>query len=253
MNFIKKTAISLLFLAVLYTGGWFFMAYKINQSMGQFYTTDAPALGYKFYGEQPKVYGFPLAPTITYTKGFENKSALVTFDELTVKGFPIPTFSLDLMIRNNLNIQDKNTRQSIDLDFLTARILIPTSLPKSSHQVDIQEWQESVGAIDVKDFTTAKSGMTIKAAGTIGLDTQLQPTLYQDATIKGHEALIEFLVETGALKPLPAALALSALNAMVQENPKTKEREVNLSIKIQDRVLFLGPMRTISLPRVNWR
>ncbi len=253
MKKLYTSLFSLIFVAALYSSAWFFMGYKINQAINQFYTQDAPANGITFLGEKPKLSGFPAVPFVTYTKGFKKGDLSVTFSKLRVIGFPIPTFPIAINIDHDLTIQDNKTKKSLTLDYLRTTLEIPKSFPRSSKKNDVLKWQKEVERIDIKHFKTAKENMKINATGFAGLDNNLQPTLNLDTDIKNHEELIQFFVKTGELKPLPAALALSALNAMAKTDLQTNEHAVNLKVKIQDQTLFLGPIRTIKLPPVYWR
>lgn len=250
MKKLKSLILVTITLSAFYSGAWFFMGYKINQSVDHFYTENK---NISFYGEKPVLSGFPFAPVMTYHKGFTTKNMKMNFSEITVKGFPIPTWPLTVNINKPLTLTATQTHKSLKLDHLKAVITIPKSFPKSTKKNDVSAWQKTVGHINVKSFKTAKAGMKIFAKGHIGLDDNLQPILDLNSTITDHAKLVQFFVETGELKPLPAALALSALNAMVQTTPKTNEDYVDITLKIQDRVLFLGPIRTIKLPPIYWR
>lgn len=225
------------------------MGYKINETIDQFYTNNT---NIEFYGTKPILSGFPLVPVITYNKGFSTKDVKVTFSKITISGFPIPTQPLTITIKDGLGIIPTQTSKSLDLDYLKAILIIPKSLPASARKKDIRVWQEAVNHIKIQNIETAKAGMDIFAKGQVGLNENLQPILDLNSIMTGHEDMVQFLVETGELKPLPAALALSALNAMVKTDPQTNESFVDLKVRIQDRVLFLGPIRTVKLPPIYW-
>ncbi|HPF78654.1 MAG TPA: DUF2125 domain-containing protein [Alphaproteobacteria bacterium] len=252
MKKILSVFLGLVLALALYCGAWQFMAYKMNQAITDFYTVDAPLKGIKLHGPMPVVTGFPFTPVITYTKGVSTEDFDLQFSSVTLQGFPIPKFPLTINFNQGLLITSLQTKYSLPLDALNATIIVPSSLPNSSREADIKTWQASQENIDIENIQAKKSGMDLKAEGTIGLNTQLQPTLNLNSVIEGHEQLISFLVETGELKPLPAAIALSALNAMVKTDEQTGSRQVKLAIKIKDQVLYLGPVRLTTLPPIRW-
>ena len=252
MKFLKRVFISILVLCVLYCGAWMFMAYKTNQSLKQFYTVDAKAAGIEFYGEQPKLSGFPLVPTIIYRDGFRYNDTDFKFNSLSLKGFPIPTRPVTLKMDGNIVITNNATKQALNFDRLHLSMITPTSTPIDTTQAEIAKWQKNVGKMTVHDFLIQSRSIHITGQGYVGLDSNLQPIALLPSKVKGYEEMVSFLIKQKTIKPLVGAIALSALNGMATTDETTNEKRVEFDVKLQNRQLSLGPLNTLRLPPVVW-
>lgn len=242
----------LVLLPLAYGGSWAVMANQIGKHITQFYDHDFEAMGGRFYGEKPTITGFPFAPVITYRDGVRHDNVDIKFSEARLSGFPLPLMPLTLNIAGDIEITELGSNSSLTLDYFKAQVQIPKSFPANNSRAAVTRWQKHNEKIDINLLETAKTGMVFIGNGTIGLDENLQATLNLNTKISGYEKLIAFLVETGELKPFPAALAIGTLNAMAQKDPVTGEASANITIRIQDRNLFAGPINLLKLPRTEW-
>lgn len=229
--------------AVLYSSAWYYMAGKINQHVTQFYKVNGPIQGISFYGEFPEISGFPFAPRITYKKGFFTKNYTANFDTLVVSGFPIPGQIITANILGKLYIQRKDLQKSIVLKQPMVQLIMPASVPKSSYQHDIQEWQEEVGKIEIIQTLLGYDDFLFKAKGIIGLDRNLQFMANLDTRTYGYESFINFFIYTGTIKPAIGALTLSGLNAVAQTDKTTNQKFVEMNLMVQNQQLSLGPIK----------
>lgn len=252
MKHLIRSLIVFALLAASYSGAWFYTAKEINKAIEQFYYQDAPAMGIEFLGEKPILTGFPAIPTINYEGGFRTPDITITFDHLRITGFPVPQLPISFEIPNTFIIQSNDAKRSFYLDYLLLTATVPSEMPNSSKKNDISLWQRNIGKIDIEHFVTIKNNMTLYANGNIGLDKELQPTFQMNSNITGYEELIKFFVQYGNLKPLPASIATSALNALAKENPETGVAEVTLLAHLQNRTFYLGPVRITEAPYIEW-
>ncbi len=252
MKFLKRFFISIIFLFFIYCGVWLFMAYKTNQHLEQLYTVDAQSMGIQFYGEQPKMSGFPLTPTIIYRDGFSYNNSDIKFDTLSLKGFPFPFLPLTLKMDGNIIVTNNTTKQTLNLDTLLLTVTILNSTPQESTQAEMAKWQKNVGEITVRDFLIQSGSVKIRGEGTVGLDRNLQPTALLPSEVTGHEEMISFLIKQKTIKPLVGAIALSALNGMTTIDETTGQKRVEFDVKIQNRQISLGPLNTLRLPEITW-
>ncbi len=229
------------------------MSYAINQQITQFYNADGPNAGIKFYGKRPTVSGFPAQPIITYTGGFEKNGIMIAFKTMTLEGFPISGFPLTAKIEKSLGIKNIQTNHTIIFDHAKMTIIAPAALPKSTAAIHLEEWQKEIGQIKIKNMHLQRKKIDINGKGFIGLDPNLQITWLLNTDVRGHEDLVKFFLSSGTLKPLSAALALSALNALADEDPETGEKSVLFDIKIEDRNFSIGPIKMGKTPFIHWR
>lgn len=250
---LKKLLIIFVVLGVLYSGAWGYMAYKMGEIITQYYTIDGPAKGIAFYGEAPRISGFPFSPIITYKDGLEKDNVLIYFDTLTLSGFPIPTRSMTLEINGDISLVDKNTDIKIDADRFMVKFIVPKSLPASARKSDIANWQKDVGTLTLLDALFATKTVNIEGAGTFGLDDNLQITTDLKTKTFGYDALISFFVETGDINPFVGALTISGLNALAVDDPLTNKKYVELDIIINKSQIYLGPLTLGRAAQIVWR
>lgn len=252
MKYFIGLFLTLIVLAATYSGAWFYAAAEINKGIDQFYYQDAPDMDIEFLGEKPVVTGFPGPPVINYTGGFKTDDVMVAFDDLKITGFPLPKFPIYFEIDSPLLIENHKLEASAYVDYLQIVAIIPAKLPNSTNKADISRWQKNVGTIEVEHFATSRRSTFVKSYGNIGLDEDLQPIFQMTSNVSGYEELINLFVESEFLKPMPASLAISALNALALNNPETGRKEVTLLSNLQNNTLYLGPVRIAELPAVEW-
>lgn len=237
---------------LLYCGFWLYMAQTINAEVNQFYDIDGPESGYEFYGDKPKLSGFPFTPVLSYDKGFSHGDTSIKFDTLTIETFPIFSRLVTLTI-NDIAIQSTSTQQLFEIDEFKTTLITPDYFPEELTQRQVSLWQKNVGAIDFKKIAINKNNMLIEASGPIGLDSNLQPSLNLNTKITDYDKLIHFMsAETSELSPFAASLALTVLNGMATTDETTGRKFVQLDIQIKNRKLIAGPIQTITIPKVTW-
>ncbi len=252
MKTMRNLFITIILFAIIYSGAWLYMSMEIKSTIKQFYNIDGPAQGYKFLGDSPTTSGFPFAPTINYKKGFRLNDSIIQFEDLTVKGFPIPHLPLKITA-DKIAIQNLPNLQLYEVDKLETTIAIPKYVPQQFTKTYLSPWQQDIGEVKFKSIMLDKNGMVINGKGTLGLDENLQPTLNLDSKLKDYAKLIHFLsVETSELKPIPAAIAMGVMNNMAETDPETGEKFVEIDVKIKDQKLYAGPINAMRLPTIVW-
>lgn len=258
VQMIKKSNIKLnifltivVFLGLAYSGAWYYAAYKINRSLLQFQVSEAPAMGLEIYGGMPKINGFPFQHRITYYKGIKYKNILLAFPTLTFEGFPISGAKLKINFPNGLKALD-NRKEFFKLDKFYAEFIMPKYLPKTRLKKHLMEWQKDIGEIEFTELKIGRKEMKINAQGSFGLDTELQIKMDMAAKISGYEKFIQFFVKSGTLKPLPAAIAISALRSRAKKDSVTNENHVEFPMQIINRNFIIGPISILKLPTINW-
>jgi hypothetical protein len=252
MKKLKALLLLILLLVTAYSGAWLYMEYVLNQKITQLYN-DAPSLGINLYGDYPRVTGFPFEPKITYLKGLEKDGVSITFDKLTIEGFPIPSFPLLLSLPKGVEIQDQKNKTTIAMDYVDLELITPKSLPQSDSKMDIEQWQKEIEKIDITRSKITNENFTLNSKGSIGLDNDLQVSMMLSTNIYGYKNIIKSLISTNTIKPFVGALALSGMNSMAQTNPQNGEKFVDLDFIIKNRQMFIGPIRVTKLPAIHWQ
>jgi hypothetical protein len=238
---------------ILYSAGWYFLAQEIEKATDDFYHTEAPPLGLTMAGDEPEVTGFPLAPAILYREGIASGSYAARFPLLRLEGFPFPGLPYSASFPQGIEFGDVTDENPlIELNHFSLDIVVPPSFPESSGENHIRHWQQNVGTIEISDYHIISGIVEIQGNGTVGLDQNLQPTANLAARVRNHEDIVQYYVETEQIKPLAAALALSALRALEQSDPATGETYVEAPLVIQDNELYIGPVKLADLPPVEW-
>lgn len=251
MKFLKYFIITFIFVALTYCGSWFVMAHQLKKVVKQFYNIDGPLLGYNFYGDEPAISGFPFKPILTYDKGFAKGDYGITFKQIMITaipyaGMPLNLEASDIIVQNSIN------GKRFDFDKLYSTLKIPTALPKDTSRAELAEWQKNVGEIKFDNIEIHKQELISITKGTIGLDSDLQPIAMLRTTMTDYAQLINFLIQTGELKQLPAAIALSVLNGMAQKDDVSDKEFVTFDVQLMNRKLSIGPIQAVTVPTVNW-
>lgn len=247
----KKFLIFITLLFGLYAGGWFFLAYKIQEKTDKFYMEDGPALGYVFFGDAPRISGFPFKPVISYQKGFEKSGIRVAFKEINLKFIPLAGLPLDIHLDNLVVTPGNNSNENYEIDSIDTILTIPSYLPEKATFNQISAWQKDVGNIEIKLLEMTKNNMRAKAFGVIGLDDKLQPQITFDTEIINYPELVNFITDNDKNIRLKNLL-LTILNSLSKTNPDTGERFVQIPLKLEKRRVAVGPIKTIKVPAIEW-
>jgi hypothetical protein len=112
-------------------------------------------------------------------------------------------------------------------------------------------WRDDGGTIDVQNVDLGWGPLSLNADGTLALDKGLQPLGAFSARIMGHDAILDALTASGAIKSNEAALARMGL-AMMAQRGSDGTAQLKTPITVQDSALFLGPARLLKLGRIDW-
>lgn len=235
-----------------YSATWFYTAHQINKKIFQFFAAEAPAMGIKFLGPLPTIKGFPGPFNISYIYGIKTEKYVLTFGKLEIEGFLIPGTEMSLKMSDYFYFANNETEKSLRLNNISTKFIVPKKFPKGLTTSNLREWQKEVGLIQFNEINIEQEKVNFSNKGKIGLDENLQPTLTLDSKIIGYQDVIEFFVYTGNLKPLPASLALSAMNGMAETDPLTNEKFIEFQIKLENRNLSFGPLNILQVPIIYW-
>jgi hypothetical protein len=129
---------------------------------------------------------------------------------------------------------------------------IEGALPPGPFVPALTHWRDDGGTIELQSLRLRWGSLLIDAAGTLALDSTLQPEGALTATITGQDAAVDVAVMTGALKPEQAGAAKTVLGLLAKPNAQG-EKAISLPITMQNRALFLGPAKIANIPPVMWQ
>jgi len=116
----------------------------------------------------------------------------------------------------------------------------------------LDAWRQAGGALEVRDFAIDWPPVGIFATGTLALDENLQPIGAASAKFEGFFALIDSLVTEGEIRTSDAAMAKVVLGVLARRPEAGGPAELSLSLTLQDRTLFAGPVTLLQLDEIEW-
>jgi hypothetical protein len=122
-------------------------------------------------------------------------------------------------------------------------------LPKSLGEHDIATWRDNGGTINVELFSLQWGILTINAEGTLSLDKRNRPIAALSATVRGHRAVIDSLVQFGQIRPVEGAAAKIGLGAFSES---AENGGIVLPLTAQSGWLAAGPLRIFPLQPLDF-
>jgi hypothetical protein len=244
--------VALTFLFVTYIGLWIYSAQWFNREIDRVYI-EAENKGFRFLGNKPVLTGFPFIPEVSYAGGFQIGNITVTFAEGHLRGYPIPGAIMRISFPSGIAIDGDMIDPAIwSATSLDIGLSIPYRIPPALTQPHLSAWQQAGGKVEITDYKLMKNSLQCSGEGLFKLDDKLQPTINFATTMKGYQSFIENLNRDGIIEPFGAAIATALLNGLSSINETTGENEVNLSVTVQNRLLFVGPLQVGLLPEIVW-
>ncbi len=232
---------------------WFKVANELSRQVDSGWAA-TEAAGASIIGNKPRVAGFPFTPTVTFSGMITEKNGTAwTFPEITFKGFPLPGFSQHLEAPKGLEITGPLFPRPIQLDEAYLTIKLPLNLPTAFNETSVRAWQKTNGEMPVERISFKAKELNVKGQGVLSLDDKLQPSGQIMTRVSGMDALLADLTEQGIMKGQSAIMAQSFLQMINQKDPQTGEVYFETPIRIQNRGVFLGPMRVGNLPEIVWQ
>lgn len=237
---------------VAYYVFWFTLATALTQQVDSGWEA-TEASGARIIGEKPKVGGFPFAPKVTFS-GMITESNLTSWSipKIEFRGYPLPGFTQYLELPKGVEISGPAFRRPVVLDEAYLTVRLPLNLPTTFNETTVRAWQQAQGALPVERISFKAKELSVTGSGVLSLDEKLQPSGQIMTRVVGMDALLADLTEEGILKGQSAIMAQSFLQMINQKDPETGEVYFETPIRVQNRGIFLGPMRVATLPEIVW-
>jgi hypothetical protein len=126
--------------------------------------------------------------------------------------------------------------------------------PEDGTRAAAMRWRDAGGYIEIKELTIVWGRVEIKGAGTARLDAELQPNIRLDGQVRGGDALIDAMVQTGQMRLPEAIIAKGVLGALSRPAPDGGAPVLRVPLTVRDgNRLYLGPVRMWRFPPLLWR
>lgn len=144
------------------------------------------------------------------------------------------------------------------LDRVAVTAHVMGAFPMTDLKSALRAWYEKGGTFELNNLTLVKGETNLKIEGTMALDEKLQPMGAFALEARGLHKSLEGLRKSGAItsethKVLKAAVEIGAfLTSPGMSKKENKERNIRLSLTLQDQGISLGPARVLGVPEINW-
>lgn len=140
--------------------------------------------------------------------------------------------------------------QTLDRLTLAGSIMGPLPIPVGRDS--LASWREAGGIVELKNLGLAWGPVAADVEGTLALDKQLQPQGALTGKIVGFVQAIDALFATGQMRPNAANLAKAAMGLLARKETPNGPPVLTTPITIQDRTIFLGPVKLVQIPVIEW-
>ena len=134
------------------------------------------------------------------------------------------------------------------LDQLAWALTAQAPLPSSLAFEDIAAWRDDGGTVEIESLSVRWGTLTIDARGTLSLDDRNRPLAALSATVRGHRAAVDSLVQAGTLRPSEGAAAKIALSVF---SKSADNGGIVLPFTAQNGWLTAGPLRLLRVQPVD--
>ena len=135
------------------------------------------------------------------------------------------------------------------LDQLAWALTAQAPLPSSFAFEDIAAWRDDGGTVEIESLSVRWGILTIDARGTLSLDDRNRPLAALSATVRGHRAAVDSLVQAGTLRPSEGAVAKITLSVLSRS---ADNGGIVLPLTAQNGWLTAGPLRILRLQPLDF-
>lgn len=130
---------------------------------------------------------------------------------------------------------------------LTLRVM---GTPPRPEPASLSAWSRDGGTVELDRLALDWGPLGAVLSGTLALDAQLQPQAALTAEIRGAPAILDAVKPM--LRPNEAAIAKTVLSMLARPTGPNGEPVVTAPVTVQDRALYVGPLRVAALPKLVW-
>ncbi len=196
----------------------------------------------------------------------------LSFTDLTAQAadVPLPIASLDLNATQPGEPPSERTGTGLTVGVTANGLTLPDSAPPAlgrevrraefsarvlgrpprPEPVSLSAWSRDGGTVEVDRLSLDWGPLAVAITGTLGLDGDLQPQAALTADIRGGAAALTAMKPM--MRPNDAAMARTVLAMLSRPTGPGGESVLSAPVTVQNRTLFLGPLKVAALPRMVW-
>ncbi len=140
-----------------------------------------------------------------------------------------------------------------EVKLVRGRLDLSGTLPSGTLRQTVEAWRDGGGTVELNGFALHWDGLDVSGDGTLALDRELQPTGSMTLSVRGFGTVIDALVAKGMVKPSSAATAHVILGQMEKTLEEGGAPVLKAPFTVQNRKLFVGPVRLLKLPAIVWK
>ncbi|WP_448206135.1 DUF2125 domain-containing protein [Azospirillum sp. sgz302134] len=137
--------------------------------------------------------------------------------------------------------------RKVEQALLSARVL---GRPPKPEPASLSAWSRDGGTVELDSLKLDWGPLKLAMNGTLALDGTLQPQAALTAEVRGFQAVLDAL--QGFFRPKELALARTMLTMLARPAEPGGEPVLTAPVTVQNRSLFLGPLKVAALPPVVW-
>jgi hypothetical protein len=161
------------------------------------------------------------------------------------------TFDLSLTIDNATLAQTPVALLGPHIEHADVDLAFKGKLPGGNLPSSISVWRDDGGTVDIHRIAVRWGPIDADGNGTIALDERNRLLGAFTARWRGYNEAIDALMALRQIKPLQAAGAKIALNALARQN-QSGVNEVNIPLTAQDGKLFVAGFPLLELPELRF-
>ena len=140
-----------------------------------------------------------------------------------------------------------------EIELVRGRLDLLGTLPSGTLRQTVEAWRDGGGTVELNGFAMHWDGLDVSGSGTLALDRELQPTGAMTLSVRGFGTVIDTLMAKGVVQPSSAATAHIILGLMEKTPEEGGAPVLKAPFTVQNRKLFVGPVRLLKLPAIVWK
>jgi len=135
---------------------------------------------------------------------------------------------------------------------LMVKGLVTGTIEPAAWPDPVVHWREAGGTVEVETLDIDYEPLRLTGDGTLALDEALQPMGAFSVRAQGFFAAIDELVTRGFMDKRDALGSKLVLGVLSKKPENGGDSYLDLSLTLQDRILYAGPLKVMRFPIIIW-